>query len=217
MSSTEALAISSLVLGAILLLAILAVIVWLSRQQHQSTREQQTFLASFVTQSMTSLSESQRLQLEAVRTSAESMMERLSSQLSSAQTQFLQHQQVQTQELAVAMSTSVNQATSSVSSTAKQLGELLASAQAMNATKDPIAFQQVRGAAFPFASESGAEPYTSTEDLAYQDAENAAREQSLRTVDQSLSTIMSFAGVTNDEPYPTAGSGTGLWPAAPAE
>lgn len=211
MSSTSALAISSLVLGAILLLAILATIIWLQRQQTQTNQQTQTFLKSLLQETVTTLSESQTAQLSAIRSSSEMTTEKLSSQLSSAQTQFLQHLLVQTRELATVMSSSVNQATSSVSSTATQLGELLASAQAMNATKDPIAFQQVRGAAFPFAGDNSAEPYTSTEELAYQDAENAA---ALRTVDQSLATIMNLSGVQDVDPYPAAGSGLGPAPAA---
>lgn len=212
MSSTEALAISSLVLAAILLLGILATIVWLQKQQSQTNRETQSFLSTLLERSLSTLSESQSLQLQALRESQTQTQERLSSQLSSAQTQFLQHQQVQTQELAVAMSTSVNQATSSVSSTAKLLAELVASSQAMLATKDSIAFQQVRGASLPFAGDNGTEPYASTEDLAQADAERAA---ALRLADESLATIMKFTGVQDDEPYAAAGSFYGAAPAAP--
>jgi nitrogen fixation/metabolism regulation signal transduction histidine kinase len=212
MQSILPLVISSLVLAAILLLAILATIIWLQRLQSQTNRETQTFLSNLLRETLTTLSESQAAQLSAIRGSSEMTLERLSSQLSSAQTQFLQHLQGQTRELATMMSTSVNQATSSVSSTATQLAELLASAQAMNATKDPIAFQQVRGAAFPFAGDNVAEPYTSTEELAQQDAEQAA---ALRVVDQSLATIMNLSGVQDERPYPAAGSGFGPAPAAP--
>ena len=212
MQSIMPLAVSLLVLAAILLLAILVVIVWLQKQQSSSNRETQTFLSTLLRETLTTLSESQAAQLQAVRQSSETTTERLSSQLSSAQTQLLEHSARQTRELATVMSSSVNQATSSVSSTAKQLGELLASAQAMNATKDPIAFQQVRGAAFPFASEEGAEPYTSTEDLARQDAERA---EGLRIAERSLATIMNISGVQDDEPYAAAGSFFGAAPAAP--
>lgn len=216
MESTATLAISSLVLGGILLLAILAVIVWLQRQTSLQNRETQNFLSSLLRETVMTLSESQSLQLSSIRESSETTTERLSSQLSSAQTQLLQHQSAQIRELATMMSASVNQATSSVSSTAKQLGELLASAQAMNATKDPISFQQVRGASFPFAGDNGTEPYTSTEDLAYRDAQARVNTEAMQAVDQSLATIMSFAGVQDDQPFPVAGSGLpGSAPAAP--
>lgn len=212
MESAATLAISSLVLGAILLLGILVVIVWLQRQTSQTSREQQQFLSTLLSQSLNSLSESQSVQLTAIRESAERTQERLSSQLSSAQTQFLQHQQVQTQEVMVALSSSVNQATSSVSSTATQLAELVASSQAMIASKDPIAYQQVRAAAFPFAADNGTEPYTSTEDLARADAE---RTENLRIAEQSLATIMNLSGVQDDNPYPAAGALFGPASAAP--
>lgn len=204
MQSNEALAIWSLVLGATLLLAIMALIVWLQMQQSRTNREQQSFLTSFVTTTLSTLSESHRQQSEALRSSAESMQERLSSQLSSGQTQLLQHLQVQTQEVMVTLASSVNQATSSVSSTASDLAKLVASSQAMIATKDPIAFQHVRGAALPFADDNQAGPYTSTEDLAYEDAQ---RQADIRVAEQGLAQIMKMAGVSNDEPYPVAGSG----------
>ena len=213
MESTATLAISLLVLAAILLLAILAVIVWLQTQQSRSNRESQTFLSSFLTQALSSLSESQSVQLAAIRESSTTTVEKLSSQLSSAQTQFLQHQQVQTQEVMVALSTSVTRAVDSTSSTARQLAELVASSQAMLATKDSIAFQQVRGASPPFASDDAAEPYTSTEDLALADAERAA---AVRMADQSLATIMKFTGVQDDEPYAAAGAGLLGFPAPTA-
>lgn len=207
MELTATLAISSLVLAAILLLAILAVIVWLQKQSSQSNRESMTFLSTLLERTMSSLSELQTSQLASLRQSSEMTTERLSSQLSSAQTQFLQHLQVQTQELATTMSTSVNQATSSVSSTARTLAELLASSQAVVAAKDPIAYQQIRGATFPFSGDDGAEPYTSTEDLAQHDAEaEAARVAGLQLAEQGLATIMSNLGVENVEPYPAAGS-----------
>lgn len=203
MESAATLAISSLVLGAILLLAFLAVVVWLQTQQSRQNRESQTFLTSLLTSTLSSLSESQSLQLQSLRQASEQTTLTLSSQLSSAQTQFLQHQQVQTQEVMVALSTSVGRAVDSISSTTRQLSDLVASSQAMIATKDSIAYQQVRGASLPFTGDDGAGPYTSVEELAQNDADRA---EAARLAEQGLAAIMNMAGVQSVDPYPAAGA-----------
>lgn len=182
-------------LFSVLLLGLLAAITFLQVHLTRSNRETLSFL--------TKLQESQQ---EATRSFTTQMLERLSSQNSSAQQEMLSYLQMQQEQVMVHLSTASTAATSSISSTATKLADALTSAQAMIASKDPMAYQVVRGAATPFAGDQGTAPYTSTDDLAM--AEAARRKaESDRNADTALKTILDLAGAANVEPFPAAGTG----------
>jgi uncharacterized membrane-anchored protein YhcB (DUF1043 family) len=190
-------------LFVLLLLALLATIVFLAILQNRSTRESLTFLSKL-----------QQSETEATRSLASTTQERLFSHLSASQAELLLHLQTQTQEVMTAMTSSVNQSTASMSSTARDLANLVSSSQAMIAAKDTMAYQTIQGSTLMQRDDGSDEPYTSVEDLAQAEAEQAAR---VRAVDASLQSIMSMSGVPDVDPYPTAGAGYLLRPAPPAQ
>jgi hypothetical protein len=181
----------------VLLLGVLSLVLVVLLLQLKSSRESLTFL-----------SETTRQQQEAQNQLMSSLLQQNSQQHSVSQERYLSHLNEQTQQVMLTTSEAVTAATSSVSSTAKTLADLLATSQAVIATKDPMAYQTVRGAAFSEPETNATRPYTSTEDLALADAQaEAERQAGIALADQALSSIMNLSGVTSDQPYPAAGAG----------
>jgi hypothetical protein len=201
MTSSELLWPLSVVFGLVLLALLAAIMLWGWLQNRQSSQQQSLLTNLFLQQQ-----EANRTQQEAMREWMSSVLQQNSSQLSASQERAQQYLREQTQQVMTTLATTVNLATSSLGSTATELSELVGASQTLIAARDSITYQAIRGAEHGFTDEGGMEPYTSTEELAFADAERA---RAVREADRVMEHIRGLTGVKNDEPYPAAGTAFG--------
>ena len=183
------------ILSTLLLLALLAATVQMSLMQHRANREQMSLLQNLVERTMAAATEG-----------STRMLSEISSQLSESQVSMMMHLQETTKSQTQATQVAMTQATGSLGSTIARLSELLRETTAIAAASDVAGYQVMSAAPAPADSE----PYTSTEDLAYEEALRGQIAAGQRYADEALNKIANLMGVPDESHYPVAGSDFGF-------